>query len=113
MVLGINVAVSPFSICILTEDNKEFIVQETGTREFTETLIDKISSLCEKAGGTLADLKAVGVVHGPGAYTGLRIGVVTAKSLGQSYGIPIYSISTLEAIALSHLKTPEIGRAHV
>jgi len=46
--------------------------------------------------------KGVLVVHGPGSYTGLRIGVSTAKGLAWSLDVPLYALSTLHYLALSH-----------
>ncbi|MFC7774408.1 tRNA (adenosine(37)-N6)-threonylcarbamoyltransferase complex dimerization subunit type 1 TsaB [Flavobacterium sp. GCM10027622] len=46
-----------------------------------------------------SDLKAVAVSQGPGSYTGLRIGVSTAKGLCYSLGIPLIAIDTLESLA--------------
>ena len=47
----------------------------------------------------LPDLDAVAVGVGPGAYTGLRVGVVTAQALGQALGIPVHGVVTLDALA--------------
>ncbi|MEH2263136.1 tRNA (adenosine(37)-N6)-threonylcarbamoyltransferase complex dimerization subunit type 1 TsaB [Nostoc sp.] len=52
---------------------------------------------------TWADLSFIAVAKGPGGFTGTRIGVVTARTLGQQLDIPIFAISTLAAVAWSEL----------
>ncbi len=56
---------------------------------------------------TWADLSFIAVAKGPGGFTGTRIGVVTARTLGQQLDIPVFAISTLAAIAWS-----EAGKSH-
>jgi tRNA threonylcarbamoyl adenosine modification protein YeaZ len=50
---------------------------------------------------TWADLALIAVAKGPGGFTGTRMGVVTARTLAQQLEIPLFAISTLEAIAWS------------
>jgi tRNA threonylcarbamoyl adenosine modification protein YeaZ len=50
---------------------------------------------------TWDDLAFIAVAKGPGGFTGTRIGVVTARTLGQQLGIPVFAISTLAATAWS------------
>ncbi|MEH2452169.1 tRNA (adenosine(37)-N6)-threonylcarbamoyltransferase complex dimerization subunit type 1 TsaB [Nostoc sp.] len=50
---------------------------------------------------TWADLSFIAVAKGPGGFTGTRIGVVTARTLGQQLDIPVFTISTLAAVAWS------------
>ncbi|MBD2775593.1 tRNA (adenosine(37)-N6)-threonylcarbamoyltransferase complex dimerization subunit type 1 TsaB [Iningainema sp. BLCCT55] len=50
---------------------------------------------------TWADLAFIAVAKGPGGFTGTRIGVVTARTLGQQLNIPVFAISTLAAVAWS------------
>ena len=52
-----------------------------------------------RAGPEIAEVTEVVVGRGPGSFTGVRIGVATAKGLAQGLGVPLFGVSTLEAIA--------------
>jgi len=67
--------------------------------------IDEVMQEAEKK---YSDLDAVAVSKGPGSYTGLRIGVSTAKGLCYALNIPLVSVDTLEAMALGILKRDNI-----
>lgn len=69
-------------------------------RSSSAMLTTLISSAVEHAGYTLQDLDAVAVAKGPGSYTGLRVGVSTAKGLCYALDKPLIAINTLEAMAL-------------
>ena len=56
---------------------------------------------------TWQDLQFIAVAKGPGGFTGTRIGVVAARTLGQQLNIPVYGISTLAAVAHSALNDIE------
>ncbi len=58
-----------------------------------------IATVLQEANISFADLKAIAVSKGPGSYTGLRIGVSTAKGLCYALGIPLVSIDTLSVLA--------------
>jgi tRNA threonylcarbamoyladenosine biosynthesis protein TsaB len=59
-----------------------------------------IDELIRSAGIALSDIDAVAVSEGPGSYTGLRIGVATAKGLCYALDKPLIGIPTLKAMAL-------------
>ena len=59
-----------------------------------------IKSVVEHAGFTLNDLDAVAVAKGPGSYTGLRVGVSTAKGLCYALDKPFIAVNTLKAMSL-------------
>ncbi|HEX8378264.1 MAG TPA: tRNA (adenosine(37)-N6)-threonylcarbamoyltransferase complex dimerization subunit type 1 TsaB, partial [Pedobacter sp.] len=61
-----------------------------------------IEEVMLSAGKTMPDLDAVAVSMGPGSYTGLRIGVSTAKGLCYGLDIPLIAINTLEAMAYGY-----------
>lgn len=68
-----------------------------------------IDQVMRSAGKTYQDLDAVSISKGPGSYTGLRIGVSTAKGLCYALDIPLISVDTLEAMASGFMAAhPEI-----
>ena len=68
-----------------------------------ETLGELIPEVLQAAGVTMAHLSAVVVGLGPGPFTGLRVGVVTAAALGDALEISAYGVCTHDAIAASYL----------
>jgi len=58
-----------------------------------------IEEILKETGVAVHELKAIAVSKGPGSYTGLRIGVSTAKGLCYALGIPLISVDTLQAMA--------------
>jgi tRNA threonylcarbamoyladenosine biosynthesis protein TsaB len=70
-----------------------------GGRAHAELLAPAIEEVCALAGCTLADLDAVAVDIGPGLFTGLRVGVATAKALGQALGLGVLGVTSLDVLA--------------
>ncbi len=60
-----------------------------------------IAELLERSGRGWAEIERLAVGTGPGTFTGLRIGVATARALANARGIPLLGVSTLESLALS------------
>ncbi|RYM35978.1 tRNA (adenosine(37)-N6)-threonylcarbamoyltransferase complex dimerization subunit type 1 TsaB [Brumimicrobium glaciale] len=73
----------------------------------SERLTVFIDQICKKNNWKLNELDAIVVTSGPGSYTGLRIGVSTAKGLCYALSIPMIAVNTLESIAyLARKKHP-------
>jgi tRNA threonylcarbamoyladenosine biosynthesis protein TsaB len=65
----------------------------------TETLVPAIRFLLDSLGLTVEDLGAVAVGLGPGLFTGLRVGVATARSLSLARHLPLLGVSSLDLVA--------------
>jgi tRNA threonylcarbamoyladenosine biosynthesis protein TsaB len=68
-------------------------------RRHTELLAPKIVEVLAAAGADRRDLTAVAVGVGPGPFTGLRIGLATARTLGAALEIPVRGVCSLDIIA--------------
>lgn len=66
-----------------------------------EKLLPLITAALTSAGRSLAELNAVVVGLGPGPFTGLRVGVVTAASLGDALGVPVHGVPSHDGLARS------------
>jgi N6-L-threonylcarbamoyladenine synthase len=66
-----------------------------------ETLVPRIEEVLGSGGHGLEDVELVVFGRGPGSFTGLRIGLATAKGLALARGVPIVGLSSLEGLALS------------
>jgi len=70
-----------------------------GARQHGEQLMPAVLRVCAAAGHALADVDAVVCGAGPGPFTGLRVGLVTAAGLGDALGVPVYGVCSLDAVA--------------
>ncbi len=67
----------------------------------SQSLLSQLDTLLKTAGWTLADLHLLAVVSGPGAFTGVRIGVATIKGLAHVLNLPVVTVSSLAAVAMN------------
>lgn len=72
--------------------------QNTGLTH-SQTLLVMAEDLLQQCGHSPQDVNAVAVAGGPGSFTGVRIGVAAAKGFAWGAEIPLYNVSTLEAMA--------------
>lgn len=89
----------PLSVALFDADDVIAQIETNISRNQSEQLLPAIDQLVRDAGWQPADLDRVVVSAGPGSYTGLRIGVTTAKTLAYTLGIELASISSLAILA--------------
>jgi tRNA threonylcarbamoyl adenosine modification protein YeaZ len=76
----------------------------TGTRRHAEVLTPLICDALGAVGARGHDLTEIVAGSGPGAYTGLRVGLVTAQALSLAWGIPAYGVCSLDALAVQAVR---------
>jgi tRNA threonylcarbamoyladenosine biosynthesis protein TsaB len=69
-----------------------------GRYRHSQELLPAVERLMERTGHRLTDLAGVVVGTGPGAFTGLRVGLATAKTLAHELGVPVVGVPTAEAL---------------
>lgn len=99
VILHIETATQVCSVA-LSKDKEILAIEESFEKNaHSRNLILFIEKVFNKAKLKLSDLDAVAISKGPGSYTGLRIGVSTAKGLCYSLEKPLISVNTLQAMA--------------
>jgi tRNA threonylcarbamoyladenosine biosynthesis protein TsaB len=76
-----------------------------------EQLAPLIDRALRETGLVRQDLSAIGVGIGPGPFTGLRVGLVTARTLGYVLDIPVYGVCTLDVLAVEAVETGTVTGA--
>ncbi len=74
-------------------------------------LFPALVDCASRSGVRLADLESVAVTSGPGSFTGLRLGIVTARTMAQVLGCPVRPVDTLEALAWNVPESPRVVAA--
>ena len=114
LILHIETATDICSVA-LSQGERQLSLLESGQERSHASLLNRfIRESVNKAGLALKELDAVAVSKGPGSYTGLRIGVSTAKGLAYALEIPLLASGTLENMAhgiLSHSSVKELQAA--
>jgi tRNA threonylcarbamoyladenosine biosynthesis protein TsaB len=103
VILGLDTATPATVVAVLPDDGEPVELRHEpapGERPgHARELLPLAQQALDAVGATFADVTRIGVGVGPGTFTGLRIGVATARALAQSTGAELAAISTLDALA--------------
>jgi tRNA threonylcarbamoyladenosine biosynthesis protein TsaB len=102
MLLGLNTCGSTASVALglaAADKIKILATASLAVRTYSARLIPEIAALLESRHATLRDVEAIVVVNGPGSFTGIRVGLSTAKGLAEGAGIPLIAVSRLALLA--------------
>lgn len=110
MILAVETATKSCSVALL-EDNVCIAHLDEFYEDFkhAERLHVLINTLLAKHKLTVSALKGIAVSKGPGSYTGLRIGVSSAKGYAFALNVPLYSFSPLQLMALQAIQKHSIS----
>lgn len=108
--LAIETATLTASVALVTED-ETLAAREQAVNTHSDVLLALIDATLRDAGIAIGDIDGVAVGAGPGSFTGLRIGMATAKGLCFANDVPLWTVSSLAALARD--AGPHPGRAVV
>jgi tRNA threonylcarbamoyladenosine biosynthesis protein TsaB len=102
--LGFDTSTSASSACVLRDDGESFEVAPEPQRlaagpAHARELMPAIADVMERAAVGFQELEAIAVGVGPGTFTGLRIGIATARALAGARGLLVRPVSSLAALA--------------
>jgi tRNA threonylcarbamoyladenosine biosynthesis protein TsaB len=99
ILLAIESATDTVGAAVVRDDDGEAERIHVGGRAHAEQLAPAIREACALAGCEVTDLDRIAVDVGPGLFTGLRVGVATAKALAQALGITVLGVGSLDILA--------------
>lgn len=110
MLISFDTASPQVSVALLDDEGTVVAEQVSAeTMRHGEQLAPLIEQVLAQAGATRLDVTAVAVGVGPGPFTGLRVGLVTARTLGFVLDVPVYGVCSLDALALEAVDTGAVG----
>ncbi len=103
-IVGFDTSTAATSACVLRAIGEEFEFVPSPDRLLeppghSRELLPAVEQLMERAGVGWGDVDGVAVGVGPGGFTGLRIGVATARALATAAKLPVHPVSSLAALA--------------
>lgn len=99
MLLAFDTATARVSVAV--HDGSTVVAEQVSEQSMKhgENLAPLLASALASVGASMADVTAIGVGVGPGPFTGLRVGLVTARTLGLALDVPVHGVCTLDVLA--------------
>ena len=105
-ILSLDTAVAGASVCLSDGATVKSLKRHEAQNESAGWIHTAIQELLQEHSLSVSNLAAVAVSAGPGSYTGLRIGMATAKGLCYAAGVPLIAINTLQMMAAAAAGEP-------
>jgi tRNA threonylcarbamoyladenosine biosynthesis protein TsaB len=102
--LGFDTSTAASAACVLRDDDVAFeaipsVEELAAPPAHSRDLLARAAEVLDRAGLTFADIDAIAVGTGPGAFTGLRVGIATARALAHAHDLELRPVSSLAALA--------------
>lgn len=104
LILNIDTAIDIASVCIAESGNELHRIENTNQKDHAAFLHTAIKEIFIKIGSSFTDVDAIAVSNGPGSYTGLRVGLATAKGICFALNKPLICLNTLEIMAFTAIQ---------
>ena len=108
LILGIDTATSQAGCAIGGHEGVLASAQCAKGRRHAENLVPSIEFVCSQAQIDLSEIGVVAVDLGPGLFTGLRVGIATAKGLAHALGVPMIGVASLDLLAFAVRFSPRL-----
>jgi tRNA threonylcarbamoyladenosine biosynthesis protein TsaB len=108
LTLGIETATPQVSVAIGGHEGVIGLVEIARGRRHAETLVPAIEFLGRQTDIGLDEISVIAVDVGPGLFTGMRVGLATAKALAQALRVPMIGLSSLDLLAFPHRRSDRV-----
>jgi tRNA threonylcarbamoyladenosine biosynthesis protein TsaB len=102
LVLAIETSTQHTSVALGTEVGTLAAAELGGTRANHELIVSVLERLLGWIGAEVSDVAGIAVDLGPGLFTGMRVGIATAKTFAQALGAPVVGLASLDVLAFMH-----------
>ena len=99
LILALDTSSSALSVAVLEDERVLACHEQVMDRGQGEALVPIIAQVLESAHKKPADITGVAVAVGPGSFTGVRVGLSTARGIGLALNVPVYGVTNFEATA--------------
>ncbi|HTV12355.1 MAG TPA: tRNA (adenosine(37)-N6)-threonylcarbamoyltransferase complex dimerization subunit type 1 TsaB [Acidimicrobiales bacterium] len=106
LIIALETATRSVGCALWSEEGPVACFELVAGQRHAEVLMPAINDLCWRAGVHAGDLEAIVADVGPGLFTGLRVGLATAKAIANARGLPSAGVTSLEALAHPHRRRP-------
>lgn len=99
MFVFLNTAIEPYFVALYAKGTCVETLHLENSKNASSALLPLLKQLLKKNTLPLTDIQALGVVMGPGSFTGLRMGLTLIKSLSWAQNVPFVGISSMDTLA--------------
>ena len=110
-VLAFDTSASGLSVALRVAGETVAVARQFMPHGQAEALLPAVQQVMSEGGVVFAELDLIAVTVGPGSFTGVRVGLATARALGLAMGTPVQGIVSTEALAYSAPTEEQAGRS--